>query len=220
MISALALSLVLAQAEPTQAQAIGAVNTIVAAYQDRANRTKNFNANHTRVCVGPATGSTLTGRTTIRFGVLILSQAAQSMLTMPSPSGEAYGAAEVQIDPAQPTDHLIIPLSTLNGIVQALPAKITVRASPLVSTAEVCLVRRDTPEIAANALFRCACWDGANSCTWARPNSDGTTTNVACPKGLTLSPGSWSGTGAVPKPCVTRFDGFGVDASWPASCPK
>jgi hypothetical protein len=217
MISLL-LAVALTQTAPTRAQTVGAINTLVAAYQDRANRTITRNASFTRTCAGPASGKNLTGRTTIRFGALIMSEAAQTALGMASPNGEAYGAAEIQIDPDQPTNRLIASRATLNAIFDVMPAEVEVRASPLIAS-EACIVRRDAPEIASAALYRCACAATPSTCTWD-PDGAGTTSVNPAPTGTTFAPGTWSGAGCKRKPCVTRFDGAGIDHSWPSECAR
>lgn len=215
--TSLILAALLSQTAPTQAQIVGALNTISTAWLDRANRTKAFNADKTRVCVGPASGKTLTGRTTIRFGVLTLSPQVQTMFTMPLEDGqteyrEQYAAAEVQIDPALATDQLLVPLETWNTLFDVIREEVEVRASPLLAY-EACFIRRDAPEIQSAALYRCAC-AVSSACKLA----DGTT---AAPLGVTLSPGAFTSSAACQrKSCVTRFDGPGIDKTWPAACPK
>jgi hypothetical protein len=81
----------------------------------------------------------------------------------------------------------------------------------------VLATRKDPLAVAALTGFACACSSGVN-CTWQPPkNQDGTTpAPTACPLGVTLSPGTWSGTGAVPKTCLEMFG----HSSWDeADCP-
>jgi hypothetical protein len=77
--------------------------------------------------------------------------------------------------------------------------------------------RNDALAKSAVTGFACACSSGA-TCTWQPPkNPDGTTpAPTACPRGVTLSPGTWSGTGAVFKTCLELY-GF---SSWPPECPN
>lgn len=104
------------------------------------------------------------------------------------------------------------------GNMDVIEAEVFTQGSAQWPVCEVAMFRND--DSGFDTTVRCACWDGSKACTWQRPNEGGGTTPVACPKGMTMGPGTFSGVGAVPKSCVARFDGPGVDHSWPSACPQ
>lgn len=205
-----------AQTIATREDVVGALNTWAVAYRDRASRTITRNAARTRVAVGPATTIAAAART-VRFGAVELSAAAQTALGFASPSGPAYIAAEVQYDPATAvTSHLLFRLPA--GI-DPVEEEIEVRASPVLASAEVAMVRMDAAEIGTSALMRCACAATPASCTWTRTNFGGGTTAVTpAPTGFTFGPGTWTGAGCARKACVTRAGP--TDHTWPGACPR
>lgn len=128
---------------------------------------------------------------------------------------DQYAVFEVQ---ALPSEVISYDRSTWRTNVDVLSAEAHVVPSATWPVCEFAMFRVDDASI--KDVVRCACWDGQRPCQWQRPNDDGTFTQVACPTGLTMSPGSFSGAGAEGKSCVARFDGNGIDGSWPAACPK
>lgn len=171
------------------------------------------NAAKTRLCVSPYAGTLAAGSQTVRFGAIVLSPAAQRNLGFALPAyattwddvKDAYAAMEIQ---APPSTSITFDVQTLIANVDVLWNELELRATPLLPSCEVAIARAD--DASFSSVVRCACSTGAN-CTVG---------GAAAPVGRTLDPGTFTGTGCAPKPCVTRFDGFGVDGSWPASCPK
>lgn len=130
-------------------------------------------------------------------------------------TGDQYAVFEVQ---AVPTTAVPYNRALWADNVDVIEQEMFLLSSPDWAPCEVAMFRIDDPSIAS--YVRCGCWDGSKNCTYQRINEGGGTTAVACPKGMTMRPGSFSGPGAVAKPCYVRFDTPGVDRSWPPTCPK
>lgn len=244
MISAAILSTLLGQyvlTAPSREELIGALNglqsAVIAAHN--GTRTVTNNAAKTRACIKFAgNGAAPPGSVTIRAMNVILSARIQFEIGFGIPAGiptidpndghtltlaerwaltgERYAAIEVQ---AVPSSTITFSPHLMNANVDFLYQEIDRRTTPIDATCEVAAIRMDDAGIAG--LTRCACTATPATCTWNRPNSDGSTTPVnPAPTGFTLGPNTWSGAGCKPKPCFTRFDGVGVDRSWPAECSK
>lgn len=241
--TAILLALVLTQTDPTPDQVIGAFNIletgVLAVHNGSPNVTIVRNASNTRACITRNSGVP-GGTTTVRFGVIIMSPRLQFELGMALPAGtptvdpgdghtlslaerwtiagDRYGAMEIQ---AVPSSTITFNRQRVTENVDVIREEVEVRAAPLLPTCEIAIARRDAPEINTASLYRCACSATPATCTWARRNADGTTTNVTpAPTGITFSPGGFSGAGCRLKSCVARFDGFGVDNTWPEECPR
>ena len=225
MLSPLLLAALLSQTAPTRAQVIGTLNTLeVAVEAARAGtRTYTQNAAKTRLCIQPAT-TIQPGSVTVRYGVVMLSPAAQRYLGFALPAGKAtwaevedmHAALEVQ---APEASTVTFDVRRLLANVDVLENEVEVRATPFAAACEVGIMRDDDP--LWGQLVRCGCAATPATCTWNRPEMGGGTTPVTpAPTGMTFSPGTFSGAGCKAKPCVTRFDGVGIDRSWPAACPK
>ena len=206
----LSLALALLLSAPSAAELRGALVALQAAQAGLASRTITHPADHV-ACVAPA--STLTGTTTVRVGVALLSSGLETALgwTPLVDSSSAtrpwvYAALEIQAVPDSST-----------GALPALPAWLQVLDSDEVETVsaatysacEVAVFR----EGSASSPWRCACSTGT-ACTWTPPGVGGYGASTDAPKGTTLPPGTWSGTGCVPKPCVE----WAGQTSMPAAC--
>lgn len=208
------LALMLAQAAPTQVQVIGSLNTLQAAVEEAraGTRTYSQNAAKTRLCIDPAGGTIQAGSVTLRYGVAILTPLGQRYLGFSLPSYAAswdevldeYVAFETQA-PAAST--VTFNPAVFNANLDVIGQEVEVRASPAYPTCEIAIVRRD--DALYSSVVKCAC----------RVNSTCLVGGSAAPQGRTLSPGTWSGAGCQPKSCFARFDGIGVDGTWPANCP-
>jgi hypothetical protein len=239
--TALLLALVLSQTAPTRAEVIGALNTledgVIAVANANPNVTVVNNAAKTRACIRATTGIPA-GSKIVRFGVTIISPRIQYELGLTIPpgtpttdpntgatltiaqrwalAGERYAGIEVQ---AVPTEDVTFDVARMNEHLDVIREEIEIRATPVNATCNVGVIRFDDTTLAD--AFRCACAQTPATCTWTRPNANGTTTNVTpAPTGVTFGPGAFSGAGCRRKPCVTRFDGPGIDNSWPTECPK
>jgi hypothetical protein len=200
-------------------QEIGAVNTLysTALAVQAGTRTITRNAAKTRVCVKFAgLGSAAPGSVTVRAGVVVMSVAVQQRLGMALPSGatswldatEQYGVLEIQAVPANTAT--FDPRLILQNF-DVIRNEVELRPSPVDATCEVAIARADDATFGTSA--RCAC--ALSSLCKA---ADGVT---AAPIGTTLSARMFTPSAACqPKPCVARFDGVGVDKTWPAVCPK
>lgn len=202
------LALILA-AEPTRADAVGALNALQAAVTEARAGARTFavNAAKTRLCIDPPAGGIPAGSKVIRFGVVLLTPAAQRYLGFALPPGAAtwdqvsdeYAAIEVQAPPSTvPTFS-----AALLANVDVIENEVEVRASAAFPACEIVAIRRDDSGI--GAALRCACSTGSN-CTVG---------GSAAPLGRTLDPGTFSGAGCKAKPCVERAG----TSSWVAGCP-
>lgn len=242
MISSAILSVLLAQTAASSDQVIGALNTLQQAVTEARAGSRQITApgSGKRACIRPAT-SIPAGAVTVRFGVGVLESSFQEFLGLPIPShipttefdpmsgttvtltsqqrwrrtADQYAVFEVQ---AVPTTAAAYDRAVWTDVFDVIEEEMFVVGSPSWAPCEVAMFRVDDANFGDFA--RCACWDGARVCTYQRVNLEGGTTAVACPKGMTMRPGSFSGPGAVAKPCYVRFDTPGIDRSWPTTCPK
>lgn len=213
---ALALALVLSQTQPTAEELAGARNAIASAIDGyrAGTRTYTFTSGRTRICVKFAgAASAPAGSVTLRFGATILTPSLLASLGIPAAPKDEYAGLDVQGVPAQ--SYTFNPQSTfaLWDVLDSAAAKI---ANPIDATCEVLIVRATDSAIAT--WLPCACRAG-NPCSWD-PDGAGPLPAQTAPNGSTFDPGTWTGNGCRPKSCVTRFDGNGIDNSWPAECPK
>lgn len=228
MSSALLLATILTQFVPAATdQEIGALNALytTALAVQAGTRTITRNAAKTRVCVKFAGGAAApTGSVTVRAGVVVFSVAVQQKLGMALPPGatswldatEQYGVLEVQ---AVPTSTSTFDLRLLTNNFDWLKTEVELRATPVDATCEVALARAD--DATFGLMARCACAATPATCTWNRSNIDGSTTAITpAPIGVTFTPGSFTGAGCFAKNCAVRFDGVGIDKTWPAVCPR
>jgi hypothetical protein len=215
--NALLVALLLSQTTPTRANLIGSINLletgVLAALDHIIEPTVN----------GTLTGSCLvrpagvpSGTTTTRFGVTIISPSIQQILGMKLPSyattwaeaKEEYAAMEIQ---AVPTEEITFDIQRTKAHLDVVWEETSVRPSAYYPGCEVAVVRNDDP--LWGSVVRCAC-----AISSACKAADGIT---AAPSKMTLSPGSFTPSAECkPKPCVGRFDGVGVDNTWPVVCPK
>lgn len=212
--TALILSILLAQAGPTRDELIGALNVmedgVIAARQGLITPTTN--AAKTRSCLVRPSGVPA-GTVTTRWGVVVISPIVQQALGMALPPGATswadatpqYSVIEIQ---AVPTSEITFDPSRINGNFTPLRNEIEVRASALFPACEIAVARIDDAQIAG--LLRCACRVDATCLVGGSP----------APIGRTLDPGTFSGAGCRKKPCFARFDGLGIDNSWPTECPR
>ena len=221
MIAPLLVALTLGQVQPTPAEIKGTLNSMqIAVLAARAGtRTITNNGARTRACIAfEGGGSAPGGSVTVRYGVVLLSPGLQYALGLKKPAYAAtwydvldeYAAVEVQGVP-----DTVFRAGRLVDNMDVYEEELDKRAAPVQASCEVYAVRSDD---AAN-VFRCACSTGVN-CTWTPPlPGGGYGPSEAAPTHRTLPPLLWSGTGCVAKPCVSRFEGYGSDRTWPSTCP-
>lgn len=214
-------------------QEIGALNALYSTAVDvvAGTRTIVTNAAKTRSCIRFAGNAAApTGSVTVRAGVIVMSANVQYRAGLAIPAdvptvdpvdghtltvlerwtltGERYGVLEIQ---AVPSDTPSFDLARLNEHFDVIRNEVELRASPVNATCEVGIARQDDATFGSDA--RCAC-----AKTTACKLADNLT---AAPLGVTLGPGGFTAsTACQAKPCVTRFDGAGVDKTWPAVCPR
>jgi hypothetical protein len=221
MISLL-LVLALGQSSPSKADIIGSLNTAASAIQQAraGTRTVTRNTAKTRICIAPAT-SIAPGAKTIRYGSIVMSAAFQNIAGFTgTATQEAYGAMEIQYDPESAvTSKITFKRLVLLNNIDILESEIEARESPFNAACEVGILRAD--DTAWGNLVKCGCAATPSTCTWD-PDGAGTlfAAQTPAPTGVTFAHGTFTGAGCKAKPCLTRYDGIGLDRSWPASCPK
>jgi hypothetical protein len=172
-------------------------------------------------CIPFANGDSATGKVVTRISGVECDP--------PGPGPSTPCVLEIQAA-ATPVDPSSIPaLPGLFDIPDPDALDVQARTSAIYPACQVAIANMAKAEAAG--LFRCACWDGNNACTWQQPIEGGGTQAVPCPRGVTMAPGSWSGAGGVPKACTARAgvvrvwnpdangDGPAVDETWPDECP-
>jgi hypothetical protein len=190
----------------TRAQLLGAGAALATALLGifLGTRTVN-NPTATRACI-PFDGAPPANLKTSRFYGVRISPQAQTLLGF-SPTVEwEYVAMEIQAQENEnPPAALMARLDMNADIVDEYED----RATPLFPSCQVAAVRSD--DVAYPA--KCGCSTGAN-CTWTPPIVGGLGASVAAPKGITLPPGTFTGTGCRRKVCVE----LAGSNSMPAAC--
>lgn len=213
-----ALALLLAQTTPTSDEIQGAKNALAQTISDfrAGTRTYTFDAGRTLICVKFAGGgSAPPGAVTLRMGAAILTPALLADLGVPDAPKDDYVGLDVQAAPASAATYDLL---AVQAFWDTLDSETTKIASPLDATCEVLIARSGAANI--TNWLPCACRTG-NPCSYdpdgagPLPSQSGSSIN-----GFTFGAGTWSGGGCRPKSCVTRFDGNGIDNSWPSECPK
>jgi hypothetical protein len=188
----------------TTAQKVGALGALAAAFLGAYLGLRPVtNPSATRACI-PFQGTKPAGLYTTR-AVVMLSPLALQTLGDTAATSWRYAAVEVQASGSVTATKAEI--ESVLGHVEIMEGSVEDRTSqgPVEPLCQVLVVRDDDPPLQSTTILPCACSTGANCTVGGQPAK----------RGVTLNPGTFTGTGCFKKICSVLM---GYD-SWPSVCP-